>query len=110
MGKPYQNINLLAFSETTCAGSRATRNQEMNPAMPMRLYNASTKHVTDNLWLWIAISAAAMLALAFVDKGMARGSGMGNWIALSGAILGILLMLKSEAEMPVRDMTAPDAA
>lgn len=77
--------------------------------MPMRLYNASTKHVTNNLWVWIGISLAAMLALSLLDKQMPVGKGMGNWVALAGAVLGTLLMLKSEAEMPKREMTDPSA-
>lgn len=77
--------------------------------MPMRLYNASTKHVNDNLWLWIGISSAAMLAIGVAETQMTfgRGEGLGNWVALAGAVLGILLMLKSEAEMPV--VVAPEA-
>ncbi|MDB5316335.1 MAG: hypothetical protein JWO26_3044 [Rhodospirillales bacterium] len=75
--------------------------------MPMRIYRASTKHVTSNLWLWIGISAAAMVALGVFDRGMPRGQGLGNWVALSGAVLGILLMLKSEAEMPPRVLVDP---
>ena len=77
--------------------------------MPMRLYNASTKHVNDNLWVWIGISLAAMLTLSLLDRQMPVGQGMGNWIALAGSVLGILLMLKSEAEMPKREMTDPSA-
>lgn len=77
--------------------------------MPMRLYNASTKHVTDNLWLWIGISLAAMIALSLLDRQMPAKQGMGNWIALAGSVLGILLMLKSEAEMPKQEMTDPSA-
>jgi len=71
--------------------------------MPMRMYRASTKHVSSNLWLWIAISALAMLGLAGAEW-LIAGLKMGNWIALSGAILGILLMMKSEADMPPRVM------
>ncbi|MBR0656132.1 hypothetical protein [Plastoroseomonas arctica] len=75
--------------------------------MPMRLYNASTKHVTSNLWLWIGITSALMLAIGLLDTQMPRGQGLGNWVALVGAVLGILLMLKSEAEMPARVMVDP---
>lgn len=77
--------------------------------MPVRLYKASAKHVADNLWLWIAISAVAMIAIGVVDRQMPRGQGLGNWVALAGAVLGILLMMKSEAEMPDRQPVAPDA-
>lgn len=75
--------------------------------MPMRLYNASTKHVNDNLWVWIGISLAAMLALSVFDRQMPVGQGLGNWVALAGSVLGILLMLKSEAEMPKPEMVDP---
>ncbi len=76
--------------------------------MPMRIYNAATQHVADNLWLWIGISTVAMIAMGFVDQTMPRNEGLGNWIALAGAVLGILLMMKSEAEMPAQVPAATD--
>ncbi len=76
--------------------------------MPMRIYRASTKHVANNLWLWIAISAVAMIVIAIVDQTMPRGQDLGNWIALAGSFLGILLMMKSEAEMPAQVLAAID--
>jgi hypothetical protein len=64
--------------------------------MPMRAYRASTAHVSGNLSLWIAIFAAATAILALALWFVGDVGHLGDLVALSGMILGTLIMLKSQ--------------
>lgn len=68
--------------------------------MPMRLYRASTRyasaHIADNLWLWIAIFSVVTAALCAARYAYGGGDHLGDLSALSGCVLGVLVMTKSQ--------------
>ena len=80
--------------------------------MPMRALRATqgyaSAHIMDNLWLWIGICAAGTaLAGMMLSYAADRGSRWGDVMAIFGALLGILVMIKSQ-EGYVSPYTLPD--
>jgi hypothetical protein len=80
--------------------------------MPMRAYRASTAyaraHVAANTWLWIGIFAFLTAITGFIRWRVGQVSHWGDAMAVSGMVLGILVMVKSQEgyvppEMPDDD-------
>ncbi|MCO6417215.1 hypothetical protein JYK14_13725 [Siccirubricoccus sp. KC 17139] len=69
--------------------------------MPMRAYRATVGHVGvhvgRNIWKWVGVSAAATVIAGFVYGKLGRSAGVfGDFAALSGCILGTLVMVRSQ--------------
>jgi hypothetical protein len=64
--------------------------------MPMRAYRASTAHVSGNLSLWIVIFAVITAILGLARWFLGGGEHLGDLAALSGMVLGTLIMMKSQ--------------
>jgi hypothetical protein len=68
--------------------------------MPVQMIRASkghvTSHIRDNMWLWIGIFAAATLVLGLLQLSAGRRGMLGDLASFAGAVLGILVMVKSQ--------------
>jgi hypothetical protein len=53
-------------------------------------------HLRSNLWLWIAIFAVVTAGTGLMRYSVGGASHWGDSLALAGAILGGLVMMKSE--------------
>lgn len=81
--------------------------------MPIQTAKASMgyakSHVTANLWLWIAISAAITAVAAFLNWQAGGASHWGDLMALGGVVLGILVIMKSHEGYVEPPPAAPEA-
>ena len=68
--------------------------------MPKRLYQASTGYVggqiRTNLWLWIGVFAVLTVVLGLIRWGVGHASIWGDALALSGMILGLLVIIAGQ--------------
>ena len=68
--------------------------------MPMRAYRASTAyagaHITNNMWLWIIVSAVIMAVVIGANWMDPRSNIWGHLLAFAGMVCGTLIMIQSQ--------------